>query len=111
MAGRARRLAPQTVAAAQVLGQQIGQARRLHGWTAAELADRVGVSVRTISNLEHGSPSVALGTAFEAATIVGVRLFGADGPELVRLVRQGRETLALLPDRVYRREDPIRDDF
>ena len=111
MAKRTRSFPPQTHDVAQVLGQQIAQARRLRGWTAAELAERVGVSVRTISNLEHGSPTVAMGIAFEAATILGVRLFGAEGPELTRLVRQGRETLALMPSRVYRRDEPVDDDF
>lgn len=60
----------------------------------------MGVSVRTVFNLEHGSPKVAIGIAFEAATLLGVSLFGGDGPELAKLARQGRETLALLPSRV-----------
>jgi len=108
---RTHALSPQTLDAAQVLGHQVAQARRARGWTAAELAERVGVSVRTVSNVEHGSPSVSLGTAFEAATILGVGLFGAEGPELARLARQGRDTLALLPSRVYRSTEPVRDDF
>lgn len=111
MAKKVRAFAPQTLDAAQVLGAQIAQARRARGWTAAELAERVGVSVRTVSNLEHGLPTVAMGIAFEAATMLGVGLFGADGPELARLARQGRETLALLPSRVHRRRGPVRDDF
>ena len=106
-----RVLSPQTRDAALVLGQQIARARRARGWTAEQLAERVGVSVRTMSNLERGSPSVALGTAFEAATVLGIPLFGADGAELARLVRQGQDTLALLPSRVRRTNPPIRDDF
>ncbi len=37
-----------------------------------ELGERVGVSRYTISCLEKGKPNVAIGTVFEAATIVGI---------------------------------------
>jgi transcriptional regulator with XRE-family HTH domain len=100
-----------TVDAVQVLGAQIAAARRERGWTAAELAERVGVSARTISSLERGAPTVTLGTAFEAATLLGVPLFGAEGPELAALAREGRRTLALMPRRVYHRRTPVDDDF
>jgi transcriptional regulator with XRE-family HTH domain len=111
VAKKTRAFAPQTIDAAQVLGAQIAQARRARGWTAAELAERVGVSVRTISNLEHGSPTVAMGVAFEAATMLGISLFGVEGSALATLARRGRDTLALLPARVYRSREPVRDDF
>lgn len=108
---RTRSYAPQTRDAVEVLGAQIALARRERGWTAAELGERVGVSARTISSLENGSPSVAIGVVFEAATMLGIALFGVEGPELSRLARQGRETLALLPSRVYKRQEPVDDDF
>ena len=112
MPPRTRTFSPPTLDAAQVLGTQIARARRDRGWTAAELAERVGISVRTVSHLEHGSPKVALGIAFEAATLLGVPLFGADAHGLARLAHQSRDTLALLPARVRPgREAPVRDDF
>lgn len=101
-----------TVDAAQVLGAQVARARRERGWTAAELAERVGVSARTITSLEKGSLGVALGTAFEAATMLGLPLFGTDGPDgLAVLARRERDVLALLPSRVYASREPARDDF
>lgn len=103
--------AGQTLDAAQVLGAQIAQARRERGWTMQELAQRVGVSQRTISNLEHGSPTVTMGIAFEAATLLGIRLFGVEGLELSRLARQGQQMVALLPSRVRPSKDAVRDDF
>jgi len=106
-----RALSPQTLDAALVLGAQIAQARRARAWTGAELAERLGVSRRTVSNLERGAPNVTLGTAFEAATLLGISLFGAEGPELTRLARQGRDTLALLPRRVRSSREPVDDDF
>ena len=111
MSNKVRAYAPQTLDAVQVLGNQIALARRRRRWTSAELAERVGVSVRTISNLEHGSPSVTIGVAFEAASILGVSLFGAEGPELAALVRRGQDTLALLPSRVYPDRLPADDNF
>lgn len=111
MAKKTHAFARATVDAAMVLGAQIAQARRGRGWTAAELGERVGVSARTIAALEHGAPTVALGTAFEAATLLGVPLFGAEGPQLAALARQGRDRLALLPRRVYHSREPARDDF
>ena len=111
MARRVRALARPTVDAATVLGAQVARARRARGWTAAELAERVGVSPRTIASLEHGSTSVALGTALEAATVLGIPLFGADGPGLATLARREGQLLALLPSRVYHSRRPVDDDF
>lgn len=111
MAKKTLAYARPTLAAAQVLGAQIAQARRARSWTAAELGERVGVSARTISSLERGAPTVALGTALEAATMLGVPLFGVEGPELAALARRGREVLALLPRRVYHPRTPVDDDF
>lgn len=48
---------------------------------------------------------------FEAAGVLGIRLFGVEGPELSRLDRRGRETLALLSSRVYRHRESVEDDF
>jgi transcriptional regulator with XRE-family HTH domain len=100
-----------TVLAAELLGQQVAKGRRERGWTVAELAERVGVHPVTITKIERGAPTVALGTALEAAVLCGVTLFGRDEPSLVAEVRHGRETLALLPTRVRPREEPVRDDF
>jgi transcriptional regulator with XRE-family HTH domain len=110
MANRTRAFSRQTVDAAAVLGTQIAQARRARGWTASELGTRIGVSARTISKVEQGSASVAIGIVFEAATMLGVPLFGAQGPELARLAREGREVLALLPSRVYHSRTSVEDD-
>ena len=111
MAKRMRVYAPQTRDAVQVLSHQIALARRERGWTAAELGERIGVSARTVSRLENGSSSTAIGVVFEAATLLGIPLFGVEGPELSRLARQGRETLALIPSRVYKHREPVDDDF
>lgn len=85
-----------------VLGNQIRLARHAREWTAADLADRIGVSPRTLLAVEAGAPGTAIGTVFNAATVVGLPLFGVeDRAELARMRRRGEERLALIPSRVY----------
>jgi transcriptional regulator with XRE-family HTH domain len=94
----------------RALGAQVRLARRALNWTAAELADRSGVSARTVTQLERGAPSVSIGNAVKIATTAGVPLFAAD-PAAAR--RHGEAQLALLPSRVYhpRRVDDVDLDF
>jgi transcriptional regulator with XRE-family HTH domain len=91
-----------------VLGTQVKLARYARGWTIAELAVRLGVNPRTVSAIESGAPTVSIGTVFNAAVLVGVDLFGLTGPDLARARRAGKETLALLPERV--RKPEVKDD-
>ncbi|HEY0905416.1 MAG TPA: helix-turn-helix transcriptional regulator [Marmoricola sp.] len=95
-----------------MLGQQIKAGRIARKWTAAELAERIGVDRRTVAAIEAGDPGVSLGNALNAADILGVPLFGAeDRAELARLRREGRDRLALLPTRVDKpRKRPEPDD-
>ena len=98
-----------TVEAGQLLGSRVRQAPRERRWTVVELAERVGVSPVTIRKVENGDLTVALGTAFEAAALVGVALFHHDP------VRRGLEAeyvgarLAVLPAAV--RSGQVDDDF
>lgn len=107
----ARYVHPEAAAAAEVLGQRIRIARQQKGWTAAKLAQLLGVSRPTVTAIETGQLHVAVGTVFSAAALSGVRLFGAEGTELVRLRRVGADTLALMPARVHAEKIEIDDDF
>lgn len=102
---------PATQAALTTLGAQIAAARREAGWTAAELAERLGVTAPVVTKLEKGSPTTTIGTVFEAAVVCGVPLFGAAPHELAGLARAQRDRLALLPARVRTRAQPVSDDF
>ena len=75
---------PITLEATRLVGDRVRLARKGRRWTVAQLAERVGVSRVTIQKIERGDPTVALGTAFEAATLLGVTLFHAD-PERRRI--------------------------
>ncbi len=101
----------QALEAATLLGLEIAQARRERTWTTTELAERAGISRPTLRKIEQGDPTVALGTVFEVATLVGVPLFGADPSELGTLVRRSRDRLQLLPERVREPAEPVDDDF
>ena len=104
---RIRTYSPATSEALRLLGAQVGVARRERRWTTQELADRVGITKVTLLKIEHGDPSVRLGDAFEAATIVGVPLFHPD-PERRRLEASHlSDRLAALPQLVRR---PVIDD-
>ena len=101
MAKRPIDLRPQAADALRVLGDQIREARRALGWTASELADRTGITQRTVLAIEAGKPGTAIGNVFNAAITAGVPLFGVeDRYEMARLRRRGEEMLALLPQRV-----------
>jgi len=91
-----------------LLAVQIKQARHARGWTQTDLAARIGITQKTMRAIETASPSVSIGSVFNAAFTVGVNLFGLEGADLARARRQGEDTLALLPARV--RKPVTRDD-
>ena len=90
------------------LGSEVARVRRERHWSQTELAERIGVSLGTVRAIERGSVSVSLGSAFEAAFVLGVDLFGGAETAAVRAA-DNRRTLALLPERV--REAHVDDDF
>jgi len=108
---RVRAYLPATTYAARALGSQIAAARRELGWTAAELAGRLGVTPALVTRIEKGSPSTALGTVLEAAVVCGVPLFGVDVVRLGDVADRERTRLALLPERVRHQGIEIDDDF
>ena len=105
---------PSTTYALQTLGTQIAVARRELGWTAADLAQRLGVTAQLVSRIERGAASTAVGTVFEAAVLCGIQLFSID-PDDVRsmaaVAENERLRLALLPSRTRRRPVEVSSDF
>ncbi len=104
-----RTYSPTTSEAAALLGLRVRLARRERSWTVEELAERVGVSPVTLRKVEKGDFTVALGTAFEAAALVGVSLFDKE-PIRRTLERENVESrLAVLP--AAARYTPVDDEF
>lgn len=97
--------------AAELLGAEIRQARLERRWSVRELAERAGVSTGTLQKVEHGDPSVSLGTAFDVATLVGVPLFYSDRERLADEAVRTRRRPVLLPSAVRKRARDLDNAF
>lgn len=103
---------PYAVEAAHLLGAQIRLARRERRWSQDELAERVGITARTVYKIEHGDLSVGLGATFEAAALLGVPLFHAEHSRLGADLDRVEARSALLPRPTRSRPaDEVNDDF
>jgi transcriptional regulator with XRE-family HTH domain len=109
---RPRPRSPYAVEAAHLLGAQIRLARRERGWSQDELAERAGITTRTLYKIEHGDLSVGLGAAFETAALLGVPLFHTERSRLSADVDriEARSALLSRPTR-SRPTDEVNDDF
>ena len=97
--------------AAVLLGQLIRRARIERKLTVEELAERAGMSRGLVQRIEKGASGCAIGAVFEAAAIVGVRLFDADQATLTNTISANTTTLALLPKAVRVSSIETKDDF
>ena len=97
--------------AAGLIGRLIKLARKQRGWPETELANRAGIARSTIQRIEQGDLSVSLGLVFEAANLVGIKLFDAGQDDLRRNLQETDERLMLLPKHTHPRKRTIKDDF
>ncbi len=100
-----------TAHVAALLGKRIKLGRKTRKMTEAQLGERCGISRSTVRAIEAGSLKVEIGLVFEAAYIVGVRLFVDDDTDLTANIQPVDDRLALLPKRVRTRDAQPRDDF
>jgi DNA-binding XRE family transcriptional regulator len=80
-----------------LLGSEIKAARQQKRLTTANLAEKIGVTRQTITALEKGLPTVAIGTAFEAAAVLGIQLMGRDQDFVRDRLAVNRAMIELLP--------------
>lgn len=82
------------------MGEDISAARRARRISQAEMAEKIGVSRKTISSLEQGDPKVGFGTYLQAAWVMGLedRLLGAFSPEKDPVAQ--RQARMSLPERI-----------
>ena len=97
--------------AVALMGDLIRRARIERKLTTQELADRAGMSRGLIQRIEKGDRGCAIGAVFEAAAIVGVRLFDADQAMLSERIAANTATLTLLPKAVRAARVKAEDDF
>lgn len=108
---RARTYSPYALEAAQLLGEQVRLARRERRWSQQELAERAGIMPKTLMKIERGDPSVGLGSAFEAAALVGAPLFHSERSRLALDLDRTRARSVLLPERVRVARGEVKDEF
>jgi transcriptional regulator with XRE-family HTH domain len=97
--------------AAVLLGQLIRKARIDRKMTAEELADRAGLSRGLLRRIENGDLGCTLGAVFEAAAVVGVRLFDADQAALAGAVASNTAIMTLMPKTVRASKVGLDDNF
>jgi len=102
---RTAHYSPSALRAVTVLGKLIAAERRAQGRPQADLAERAGISIPTLTRIESGAPGSAVGTVFELAVILGIPLFPDMNDENLDL------RLALLPSRTRQRNREASNDF
>lgn len=95
--------------ALHLLGRLIHAARIEHKWTTQELADRAGITRSLLKRIEDGYPGCEVGTVFETAVVLGIKLFDADSSRLTDMAGQVENKIALLPKVV--RGTKVHDEF
>jgi len=108
---RTRSYSRVTKQALSILGKLVKTGRLERGLTAAELAERAGITRKTLRRIECGEPGAEIGTVFEVAALVGVRLFEFDERTLAMHNARLDEKLTLLPKSVRPSKQEVDDDF
>ena len=106
-----RTYARYTTESLALLGKMIRHGRAQRRLTAQDLAERIGISRSTLQRIEKGDAKVEIGLVFEAAAIVGVRLFDADEKGVSALSRRMDDRIAVLPKHIYKTGKQVDDDF
>ncbi len=97
--------------AALLLGQQVKLSRKQRKWSEVNLAERAGISRRTLQQIEAGKMSPSIGLVFEVAALVGVVLFEQDSQRLATSIDLTQSKIALLPKRIREQTKVVDDDF
>ena len=108
---RFRSFSQYTIEAVSLLGKLIKLGRKKRQWSEYELAERAGVSRQTVQRMEKGDPTCSLGLVFEAAALVGVRLFDSDRATLASHLERTDDVLTLMPKSVHKTNKAVDDDF
>ncbi|WP_405656542.1 MULTISPECIES: helix-turn-helix domain-containing protein [unclassified Streptomyces] len=89
----------------KLIAERLSEARRRAGWTLAEVAPVVGVSVTHLSRLERGDRQPSIGVLIQLARRYGMsvgQLVGEEPEADCRIFRRGAATPIEGPDGRYR---------
>lgn len=106
-----RTYARYTLEGLALLGKMVRLGRKQRKMTEHDLADRLGIARSTLQRIEKGDPKVEIGLMFEAAVLVGVKLFDSDERGVAALSNQMDDRIAVLPKHVYKTGRTVVDDF
>ncbi|MFV1984590.1 MAG: helix-turn-helix transcriptional regulator [Thiohalomonadales bacterium] len=104
-------LSKQTQLVLKTLGAMIKAARLEQAYSQSDLAHRLGVSRYTVMALEKGDASVAIGTMFEACTIIGIPLLAENTTKLLNLSNTVANFACVLPERTRATLTELDDNF
>jgi len=104
-------LSKHTTILLETLATLIKAARLERKMSQTQLAERVGVSRHTISLLEKGNTKVAIGSVFEAATVLGIPLMGNDPRQLTKVSQAIANLIPLLPAKGINKKVELDDNF
>ena len=76
-----------------------------------ELSVRLGISYPTTKRMLEGAATVAIGTYFEAAYVLGVTLFDPDEGRFAITASKSKQLESLLPKRIHKKKVELDDDF
>lgn len=93
------------------LGRLVREARIARKETAAQLAERAGISRGLLQRIERGDPRCSVGAVFETAALVGIRLFDLDRERLATNNEALERRLTLLPRAARPTRSEVKDDF
>ena len=111
MATQKRAYARYTLESIALLGKMIRHGRKQRQMTEHELADRLGIARSTLQRVERGDPRVEIGIMFEAAALVGVKLFDSDEKGVTALSSRMDDRIAVLPKHIYKTGKKVKDEF
>ena len=94
-----------------LLSTAIAIARKEQGWSETTVAEKINVSRSTVQRLEKGDLKVGIGLYFEAAWVVGVKVFAPDDESLKQQLIHNKDVLRLLPKSARPSRKVIDDNF
>jgi transcriptional regulator with XRE-family HTH domain len=99
--------------AVALLGLHIQLARKQRHQSESDLAERAGISRRTLQKIEKGNLTIAIGFAFEVAALVGIRLFDMEPSRFTSALDHTQDKIAVLPRRIRtpQKDEVSEEDF
>ncbi len=78
--GRKKNKGAESTSPANLIGRRLRQLRKEHDWTLAEVARRTGISVGTLSKLEHGKTDLNFSSVNKLANGLGLPVTDLTNP-------------------------------